>query len=237
MMIKIYNEDCLDRMAKMDDESVDLVVTDPPYKIVSGAGKIDLGGCLSKSELKNKWINSKTGDNLVKSGSMFRHDELRFEDWLGEVYRVLKNGTHCYIMVNDRKLNNMINKAESVGFKLQNILFWSKGNKTPNKYYMKAGEFVVLFRKGNAKNINNMGSSTLLDFKNPVGKKTHPTEKPVDLLEHLILNSSSEGDLLFEPFAGTGSCCIAAKNTNRKIIATELDKEYFDIAKQKIGDK
>jgi site-specific DNA-methyltransferase (adenine-specific) len=231
-MIDIKNESCLDMLKLIEDNSIDLMLTDPPYKIIPGAGSKNLSGVLSR-DLKSKW-KSNMSKELIATGSLFKHDKIKFSDWLGETFRVLKDGTHAYMMVNDRNLNNLINDAQAVGFKLVNVLFWNKGNVTPNKYYMKAGEFIVLFRKGKARSINNMGSKTLLDFKNIIGKKTHPTEKPVDLLEHLILNSSNEGELVLDPFIGTGSCAVACKNTGRSFIGTELDEEFFKIAEKRI---
>lgn len=231
-MIKIKNEDCLKMLSEIKDNSIDLLLTDPPYKIISGAGSKNLSGMLSR-DLKNKW-KANMSKELIATGSLFKHDKIKFEDWIDECFRVLKDGTHAYMMVNDRNLQKLLNVATGAGFKLVNVLFWNKGNVTPNKYYMKAGEFVVLFRKGKARSINNMGSKTILDFKNIIGKKTHPTEKPTDLLEHLILNSTNPGELVLDPFIGTGSCAVACKNTGRNFVGSELDEEFFKIAEERI---
>lgn len=91
-----------------------------------------------------------------------------------------------------------------------------------------------MLRKGNAKNINNMGTKNILDVKNIIGNKTHPTEKPVVLNEILIENSSNKDDVVLDPFMGTGSCGIACMHTNRNFIGFEIDKKYFDIAKERI---
>ena len=98
---------------------------------------------------------------------------------------------------------------------------------------MNACEFILFLRKGKAKNINNLGSKTILSVPN-VRNKMHPTEKPVELMQILIENSSNENDTVLDPFMGSGSTGIACLNTNRNFIGIELDKTYFDIAKSRI---
>ena len=95
-------------------------------------------------------------------------------------------------------------------------------------------EFILLLRKGKARNINNMGTSNCLEIPNIIGKKKHPTEKPVDLMQIFIENSSNVGDTVLDLFMGAGSTGVACINTNRNFIGIEIDKEYFDIAKQRI---
>lgn len=214
--------DCLEGMKFIKDCSIDLVVTDPPYKLVAGGNTSGMtGGIFTPSEAS-------------RSGKMFKNNDIKFSDWSLDVYRVLKNGGHCYVMVNDRNIQELLNSFTDVGFKVLNILFWDKGNVTPSKWYMKAGEFIVLFRKGTAININNMGDSTLLSFKNGVGRKQHPTEKPVDLITKLILNSSKEWDVILDPFMGCGTTAIACLNVNRTFIGFELDESYCQIANARI---
>ena len=159
-----------------------------------------------------------------------------FEDWLLECFRVLKNGTHAYVMVNSTNLLEMANKIENVGFKIHNFLIWKKNNCTPSQFYMKNCEYVIFCRKGKAKYINNMGESkTVHDFNNIIGNKVHPTEKPISLMEYYILNSSNENDTVLDPFMGSGSTGVACKNTKRNFIGIEKDENYFKIAEQRIN--
>lgn len=229
-MNKIYNDDALNTLKLIKDETIDLVVTDCPYKIVQG-------GC-TNIELKNepRGILSKRRLSLedVKAGKIFKHNDIEFSEWLPEVYRVLKEGTHCYIMINARNLCSLQTEAERVGFKFQQLIVWNKGNSVPNKYYLNSHELILMLRKGPAKNINNMGTKNVLSIQNKIGNRTHPTEKPVALMEILINNSSNEGDIVLDPFMGTGSTGIAAVKNNRRFIGIELDKQYFDIAQQRI---
>jgi site-specific DNA-methyltransferase (adenine-specific) len=223
----------MEGMKQIPDNSIDLIVTDPPYKIVQG-------GCSNKAVTINACggiLNKHDGDNteLVKKGKIFNHNEIQFNEWLPEIYRVLKDNSHCYIMINGRNLAELQMEAEKVGFRFHNIIAWDKGNATPNKWYMQRLEFILFMFKGEAKNINNMGTTTLLQVPNiKRGTKLHPTEKPVDLMKILIENSSKKNDIVLEPFAGCGSTLLACKETGRNFIGFELDKHYHSIAEKRL---
>ena len=229
--MKLINTDCLTYLKWMPDKSVDLVVTDCPYHIVSG-GCTNIPRDDEPSGIFNR-RNAFTQKN-AKSGKLFDNNDIKFKDWLPEVYRVLKDNTHCYIMINARNLKDLQTEAEKVGFKFQQIIIWNKGNATPNRYYLNAYEMILMLRKGNAKNINNMGCKNIIDVKNIRGNKTHPTEKPVELNEILIKNSTDEGDLVLDPFMGTGSAAIACYNTKRHFIGIEIDENYYKIALDRV---
>ena len=239
-MIDLYNGDCLEVMKSIPDNSIDLVATDCPYKIVSGGcrkipkdGERETSGILTHRHKDNKrtdWVDA------VRTGKMFANNDIEFKAWLPDVYRVLKDKSHCYIMVNSRNLAELQKQAELVGFKFQNLLVWDKGNVTPNRYYMQGFECILMLRKGGAKNINNLGSSNILKVPNIIGNKTHPTEKPIDLMRILIENSTQPNEIVLDPFMGSGSTMIACLNTNRKGIGIELDKHYFDIANKRINE-
>ena len=216
--------DCLELMKKIPDGSIDLVVTDCPYHIVAG-------GCTNKG--KGNGIFQKEN---ASNGKLFDHNEIEFIEWLPQVFRVLKSNSHCYIMINGRNLKELWETAEQVGFLFQNLLVWEKGNVTPNRYYMNACEFILMLRKGKAKTINNAGTSNLLKIKNQVGKKYHPTEKPIALMELLIENSTNMNEIVLDPFMGSGSTCVAAVNTNRHYIGFELDEKYFQIACDRLDE-
>lgn len=220
-MIDLRLGDCLEVLKNFEDKSIDLVVTDPPYKIVKG-------GCT------NKAVRLKGAENCyLKNGSVFLNNTIKFSDWLPVVYKKLKDNTHCYIMCNDRNLQELLTEATKVGFKLLNVLVWKKTKHTPNRYYLKNCEFIVMFRKGKAKNINNMGTFSVIEVAN-VEYKQHPSEKPMELMRVLIENSSKEKEVILDLFMGSGSTGIACVNTNRNFIGIELDEKYFNIAKERI---
>lgn len=230
-MYSIKQTDMLQELQKIPENSIDCLVTDPPYKIVSGGCTKPLGGVLGSvtSGILNRNINN------VKTGSLFDFNNITFSTWLPEVYRVLKPKSHAYIFVSGRRLNELTNEALKVKFIWQNLLVWKKANVTPNKWYMNQCEFILMLRKGGAKPINNMGSTTCLEFLNPTGNKTHPTEKPVDLLKHLILNSTNKGETVLDPFMGTGNTGIACIDTDRNFIGYEIDEKFFKIAEEKLN--
>ena len=218
--------DCLELMKDIPDESVDLIVTDPPYKMNHSTG-----GCTNIG-LRNKWSGNIKAGNTVMNFDI----SIKFSDWLPEVYRVLKNGSHCYIFCNDKNMQELLNEATKCGFKESNILVWIKNNATPNRYYMKNCEFVLFLYKGKAKPIKNMGSKCAVEVRNINGKdKLHPTEKPIDLIRVFVENSSNDGDVVFDPFMGSGSTGVTCVNTGRDFIGIELDENYFNIAKERIG--
>lgn len=220
---ELYQGDCLEVMKNIENESIDMIAIDPPYKLASGGCK---GGL--------KVVFNTITEEQKQSGVMFKIP--KFKDYFNELFRILKNGSHFYCMSNDKNLKDVLNEAEKVGFKEVNILVWKKGMHTPLPYYMKNIEFIVLFRKGKARKINNMGSFALIDIKGIRGNKVHPSEKPSKLMEYLILNSSNENDTILDCFMGSGSTGVACLNANRKFIGIELDKDYFNIGKDRIEE-
>ena len=245
--IPLFQGDCLEYMKNIPDESIDLVVTDCPYKLVAGGVTIEqrkdeCSGIFRKrvisdgSSISNKWLKKNEDDvpSAARTGKMFSHNDITFSQWLPDVFRVLKDGSHCYIMINGRNLKKLQIDAEKVGFKFVNLLAWKKNNLTPNRYYMQQMEFILLLRKGRARSINNMGTSNCLEIPNIIGKKKHPTEKPTELMQIFIENSCDKYDTVLDPFMGSGSTGVACIQTNRNFIGIEIDEEYFNIAKNRI---
>ena len=219
---ELYQGNSVDILKIIPSESVDLVVTDPPYKVISG-GK------------PNRSKNAPSGILSKNDGKIFTHNDVEIEEWLPEVYRVLKDRTHCYIMCNLINLWHYKEVAEQVGFNIHNLLVWKKNNCTPNKWYMKNQEYILFLYKGKAKFFNNCGCKVIHVFDNPKNK-VHPTEKPVELMKLYIENSSNENDIVLDPFIGGGGTGIACAISNRRFIGIELDEEYFYIAKNRIEE-
>lgn len=223
---KIYNEDCLVTMANMLDESVDLIATDPPYK-VTARGASGSGGMLLKE--------------INKSGNVFKYNSIKPKDYIPEFFRVLKKDAHCYIMTNHINLIEMLNVATDSGFHFVKSLIWDKGNKIMGTYYMSQFEYILFFRKGADKKINNCGTSDILRIPNvKMGNKDdggnlHDTEKPIELMKILIENSTNEGDIVLEPFAGIGSTILASIKSKRQYIGIEIDKYYYKTILYRIG--
>lgn len=229
----IHNADCMDILKTIDSETIDCVVTDCPYHIVGGGGTIEPrknepGGIFSRRKGSDDQIHN------AKSGKLFNSNEIEFSEWMPEIYRVLKHDTHCYIMINARNYVELLGEAEDVGFKFQQLLVWDKGNATPNKWYMNAYELILMLRKGYAKYINNIGTSNILRVPNITRVKYHPTEKPTELMKIFIENSTNKGDVVLDPFMGSGSTGVACKELGREFIGIEIDQKYYDIAEKRI---
>lgn len=174
----------------------------------------------------------------VRAGKLFQHNDIAFSEYLPELYRVLKKGTHCYLMINSRNLTELQQEAEKAGFVFQNLLVWNKTNSggTPNKYYMQKCEFILMLSKRPARNINEMGTPNLLSVPNILckGEYNHPTQKPIELMKVLISNSTNKGDIVLDPFAGSGSTLIAAKQLERHYIGYEIDEKYYNMAMKRL---
>jgi site-specific DNA-methyltransferase (adenine-specific) len=215
----IYHGDCLELIASVPDKSVDLIITDPPYKMTKN-GKSCRPNYMPASSSENLF-DGKLPDTYA---------------WMSECFRVLKDDTHFYTFANINSIQDYLNQSQKACFKLHNIISMIKDTKMPNRWYLKYTEFVLFFRKGAAKPINDMTSRDYEFVKTPTAKsgKLHVTEKPYDFIEKLVTNSSDEGDLILDPFAGSATICSAAKNTNRRFIGIEKDQDSFDTAKKRI---
>jgi len=222
--MQLLHGDCLELMKSIPDASIDSIITDPPYKTISGGNKTPA------------WISGYGNSVLHKNdGKIFKHNNINHKDWLNESYRILKNNSHIYIMSNLINLFDLQAIAISTGFKLHNLLVWEKNTANANRWYMKNCEYVLFMRKGNAKSINNASSKTVHKFNNIIGNKIHPTEKPIELMELYVSNSTKNNQIVLDPFMGSGTTGVACKNLNRNFIGIELDEIYFNIAKERIN--
>lgn len=225
-MIQVYNTDAIEWLKTLDNDSVDLIVSDPPYRVTQH-GHSGLGGI----------FKTKVGEDKKLNGKLFEHNEVDVNDYAGELYRVLKPDSHCYIMTNDRNLQNFMNVFTNIGFNFCKLLIWDKQNKITNQYYMNQVEYILFMYKGRNKQINNCGTSNLISVNNVKNKThNHPTEKPVELMEILIKNSTNEDDLVLDPFVGVGSTPVACQNLKRNFIGCELDKVYYDTTMERLNE-
>ena len=226
-MGKLINGDAIDFMKTLEDESVDLIVTDPPYKVTARGNAGNSGGMMQSK--------------LSMQGKIFKHNDIRPIEYIPEFYRLLKDGSHCYVMTNHVNLQEMLNTATECGFHFIKSLIWNKGNKIMGQFYMSQFEYILFFRKGKSKKINKCGTADILNVPNKKtkgedGKNIHDTEKPVELMKILIENSSQEGELVLDPFLGVGATAMACKELNRDYIGIELDEKYYNIACKRVND-
>lgn len=224
--IRMINGDSIEFMKGLQDESIDLIVTDPPYRITPKGCAGNSGGMMTTK--------------MTMKGTIFKHNDIKPSEYIPEFYRLLKDGSHCYIMTNHVNLQEMINVATECGFKFIKSLIWNKGNKIMGRFYMSQFEYILFFRKGKGVKINNCGTADILNVPNKKlkgedGKNLHDTEKPIELMKILVANSSKENDVVLEPFMGIGAVPIACKELNRQCIAIELDKEYYNVSVNRLN--
>lgn len=169
---------------------------------------------------------------LNRMGKVFEHNDIKPSEYATEFYRVLKDGTHCYVMTNHINLIDMLQSFTAVGFHFVKSIIWDKQNKISGRFYMSQYEYVLFFRKGKERAINNCGTSDILSIPNKKtkgadGNNIHDTEKPIELMKILVENSTNIGETVLDPFMGVGSTGIASKQLNRNFIGCEIDEHYF----------
>lgn len=225
--ISLMHGDCLELMKSIPDGSVDLICTDPPYRMTSRGNKGNTGGMLAKK--------------IGMSGKVFENNDCNVKDWMPELFRVLKSGSHAYIMCNHINLIEYLNTSTQCGFHFIKSLIWDKQNKIMGRAFMSQFEYILFFRKGEFKQVSDCGISDILSIpnikpKDRYGKNLHDTSKPISLMEVLIRQSSGIGELVLDPFSGIGTTALACIYTNRKFVGMELDDTYFGIAEKRIND-
>jgi len=215
-MIDLYNDDCLKIMDKLieDGVKVDSIITDPPY-----------GMSFQSNNRKQKHKKIENDDNF---------------DWLEgfakKCYDISNENTAHYVFCSFHNIDKFKIAYEKY-FKIKNILVWEKNNTSMGDLkgdFAPKVEFILFLHKGR-RLINGKRDPNIFKFKR-TGNKLHPTQKPVDLMEYLISKFTDKSDTVIDPFMGSGTTGVACKNLNRNFIGIELDKEYFDIAKERILD-
>ena len=221
---KIYNMDCLYGMRQLPDNCVDLVVTDPPYVIeTSGAGIYKQADKQYVKELNN-----------MKDGFSTQV--------LDELCRIMKK-INIYFFCSQKQIIPLLDyfvKGKKCNW---NLLTWHKTNPVPacgNKYLTDT-EYILFFREKGVK-IYGEFKTKFTYYITPLNqsdkkKYGHPTIKPINIVTNLIVNSSLENGIVFDPFMGSGTTGLAALELNRKFIGIELNEEYFELSKQRILEK
>lgn len=217
--INIYQGDCLELMPEIKDKSIDLIVTDPFYGSSGRDGSVHL-------ENDDIFGNKMSADSFIWF----------VREYSKQLFRIIKKDSHCYIFSDWRKYKDVQIAFETNGWELRSLIVWDKGNGM-GEYWRSTHEFILFFTKRKPKKLTHGNCMNVLHYKPVKGKKKlHSCEKPVNLIQFLIESSSNEGEIIFDPFIGSGTTGIACINTNRNFIGMELDKTYFEIAKKRINN-
>lgn len=204
----IFKENTIRTLERMESESVDLIIIDPPYGID-----------YQSNHRKNKLPRIR-----CDKGEHFKRTMRRV---YRELYRVLKNGGALYSFCNDvseADFRRWIGKH----FKIKNSLLWVKNGRTGGDIYgayAKQTERILFAHKG--RHILNDGRDTDVLHCNRVASRWHPTPKPPALIAKLILKSSKPGDVVFDGFMGSGATAFAAIMTGRRFLGAEMDDRNF----------
>jgi site-specific DNA-methyltransferase (adenine-specific) len=206
--------DAVSWLRTFDKETVDLFITDPPYESLEKHRKIGTTTRLKNSKASsNKWFE------------IFPNS--RFEELLIEIYRVLKKNSHFYLLCDQETAFIIKPIAEKIGFKFWKPIIWDKVKIGMGYHYRARYEFILFFEKGKRK-INNLSTPDILSV--PRVHRGYPTEKPVELIEILIEQSSVEGEIICDPFMGSCSTGKAALNLARKFIGNDICEEAYEIS-------
>lgn len=233
----LYNKDCIEVLKTLKPNSIDLIFADPPYFLSNGGKSIHNGKIVSVN--KGDWDDKSKYDN-----------HLQFtKEWLQQSFRVLKYGGSIWISGTVHNIFDVKNYLDEIGFKIINIIVWHKSDPPPLIYKNKfkfSYELIIWAKKDGKHTFN------YKDMFDAIGEEMqdvwtipavgmsekkfgyHPTQKPEALLERIIRACSNEGDIVLDPFSGSGTTCFVAKKLNRKYIGIEKNKEYFDISKRRI---
>lgn len=221
MNFSIADKDAVEWLKTLDTESVDLVITDPPYE------------SLEKHRNKGTTTRLRVSDasNNVWFDIFPNH---RFEELFKEIYRVLKKNTHFYMFCDAETMFFAKPVAESVGFKFWKPIVWDKVAIGMGYHYRARYEFILFFEKGKRK-LNDLGVPDILEAKRVF--RGYPTEKPVDLMCTLVRQSTQEGDWVVDPFMGSGSVGVAALSLRRQFGGSDIAEHARELAHKRLNSE
>lgn len=216
-----FSLSCLDAVRWLEtfpDGSVDLVVTDPAYESMEKYRSIGTTTRLKNSKASsNAWFE------------IFPND--RFEELLFQIYRILKRHRHFYIFCDAETMFIIKPVAEQMGFKFWKPLVWDKRKIGMGYHYRARYEFILFFEKGKRK-LNNLGIPDIIEAERVW--RGYPTEKPVSVSEVLIQQSTQPGEIVVDPFVGSGSVGVAAVTHQRHFLGNDICAEALEVTQQRL---
>ena len=239
--ITLYNGDCFEILPKIKENSVDCIITDPPYFLSNDGITCKSGKMVSVN--KGKWDKRKGFDEIYNFNL----------GWIEESYRVLKEGGTLWVSGTYHNIYTIGSIIDSIDdFRILNNITWVKKSPPPNlscRFFTHSTETILWIRKGKKskhffdydlmKEVN--GGKQMKDvwimgrpkkIEKEFGK--HPTQKPEEIIERMVLSSTQEGDVVLDMFNGSGTTGVVSVRNNRKYIGIELEKDYFNLTKKRI---
>jgi site-specific DNA-methyltransferase (adenine-specific) len=197
---------------------VELVITDPPYESLEKHRKIGTTTRLKHSKASsNDWF------------SIFENE--RFPALFGELYRVLKKNTHLYMFCDQETMFVAKPIAEAAGFRFWKPLVWDKRKIGMGYHYRSRYEFILFFEKGKRK-LNDLSVPDVIEA--PRVWAGYPTEKPVEVNEILVRQSSVPGEIVIDPFCGSGSAGVAATKLGRRFWGCDVGQEALSVTERRL---
>lgn len=232
MEIKLYKGDCFELLKQIKNNTIDLVLIDPPYEVSRDTnfakGKIK-GTDVDRFRVSmnfGDWDNNFTGLDIV----------------IKECYRILKKGGTLICFYDLWKITVLKEYFETAKFNQIRFIEWIKTNPVPlnskTNYLTNSREIALVGVKGGKPTFNSEYDNGI--YKHPIchdKDRFHPTQKPLSLIEELVLKHSNEGDLVLDCFMGSGTTGVACKKLNRNFIGMEINETYFNKAKERIVNK
>ncbi|MEO0275700.1 MAG: site-specific DNA-methyltransferase [candidate division WOR-3 bacterium] len=224
---EIYCGDALELIKEIPDEVIDLIITDPPFAI----------------DFKAKKNNYNRTQKRVLEGYVEIPKEKYYKftlNWMRECYRILKPSGSMYVFSGWTNLKDILNAIDEVGFITINHLIWKYqfGVFTKRKYVTSHYHILFVVKDENKYKFNKIEHYPedvwIINREYWTGKIKTPTKLPLELVKKIILFSSDEGDIVFDPFFGSGTVLVAAKILRRHYLGFEIVREYYNLAKQRL---
>lgn len=231
-MITLHNDDCYKIMADMKDHSIDLVYADPPYDV--GIFKPGNGGTVN---------NRMKLDVTLQAINEITETDYDLRKFCTEALRIMKE-PNIYIWCNKAQFTDYFNFFVNEHQCKFEILFWNKTNALPtySNKYLTDKEYCLYFYKGKGHCFPECytDAKTIL-YQSPINRENkiynHPNVKPLEFVKAHISNSSREGEVVFDPFMGSGTAGVACKELGRTYIGCELLTHHFNTAQARINDE
>lgn len=237
----VYRADCVELMRLMPPESADVVFADPPYRL-SGGGVTVRGGRVASVD-KGAWDRS--------LGSFEKDHEFNVR-WLKAARRILRPAGTIWVSGTHHAIFSLGFALQSLGFRIINDITWEKPDPPPNAMRTAfTHSHETLLWASRDRRARHTFNYDLINSREPDAQMSsvwriapppkrershgyHPTQKPLRLVRRALLASTGEGDLVFDPFCGSGTTAVAAKELNRFFVGTELEREYAELAARRI---
>lgn len=207
------NTDAVEWLRTLPDECVDLIITDPAYESLEKHRKIG-----TTTRLKNSKASSNEWFPIFPNS--------RFPEFFAELYRVLRDNRHLYMFCDQETMFVAKPLAEAAGFKFWKPLIWDKVSIGMGYHYRARYELILFFEKGKRK-LRNLGIPDIITAKRVRGG--YPTEKPVGVSELLIEQSTNRGELVIDPFMGSGSAGVAAIGAGCNFTGTDVSAKAIEL--------